>query len=728
MNNLLKNLNEKQREAVQITEGPVMAIAGAGSGKTSVLTSRIAYLIMEKNVNPDNILALTFTNKAANEMKERINSFFFEQKDTFFRAPTWISTFHAMCVKILREHHYALGYRRSFQILDDDDTLQLVKAKLKELDLDAKMYPPRNIKGMISKIKTGRLETDELPNVVELVIKTIYEKYQETLKNNHLMDFDDLIVLTIKLFEENDGIRKIYEEKFKYVLIDEFQDTNNIQYDLVKLILGDNRNIFIVGDEDQSIYKFRGANIRNIAKFKSDFEDFHIVLLEQNYRSTNTILKAANKIIKNNKTRIEKNLYSSKGDGDLITIFKGTTSRDEVEFVAMEILKKVRQGAKYNDFAVLYRANNISRQFEDVFLQKHIPYRVYGNTSFFKRKEIKDLTAYLRLILESDDEVTFERVISSPKRGIGKVTLGKLFTFKEENSYSMFEAIEHSEKILGKSAFTKITAFKEMIKSFRELLDTATFNDFIDTVLTESGYIDSLENDDKREVRIENLMEFKTMLKENEKIYHEYTREDMLMFLLEEVTLKSEEKQSDIEDGVTMLTLHAAKGLEFNTVFIVNMEMGIFPTSRVESISDMEEERRLMYVGVTRAKEKLYLTNANIRQTFGETMRTQESPFIKEIDSSLKEVKGYSVYVQEAHQKVKIAPDRSEKLERANRIKKQNLNNYKENDLNKGDKVNHAKFGDGIVVSVVNDNCMIAFKSPYGVKTLLKNHKAITKL
>jgi DNA helicase-2/ATP-dependent DNA helicase PcrA len=726
MKKLLVGLNEKQREAVQMTEGPVMAIAGAGSGKTSVLTSRIAYLIMEKGVSPDHILALTFTNKAANEMKERINTFFSGEEGVFFRAPTWISTFHSMCVKILREHYYALGYRRSFQILDDDDTLQLVKSKLKELNMDQKMYNPREVKNYISRLKMQRMDLDSLHAGMHVVVDHVYRNYQETLKENHLMDFDDLIVNTIKLFKENDGIRQLYEDRFEYVLIDEFQDTNDIQYELVKLILGKNKNIFIVGDEDQSIYKFRGANIRNINKFKKDYKDFHLVLLEQNYRSTNNILKGANNVIKKNKTRIEKNLYSTKGDGELITHYKGTTARDEVEFVAMEIMKKVRKGATYNDFAVLYRANNISRQFEDVFMQKHIPYRIYGNTSFFKRKEIKDLTAYLRLILEGDDEVTFERVITSPKRGIGKVTLSKLFVFKQEESYTLFDAIKNGESILGKSAFKKLNEFISLIERFRELLTTVPFNEFIDHILIDSGYIEGLENDDKKEVRIENLMEFKTMLAENEKIYEEYSREDVLMFLLEEVTLKSEEKQSDVEDGVTMLTLHAAKGLEFKEVFIVNMEMGVFPTSRVESVDDLEEERRLMYVGMTRAKEKLYLTNANIRQTFGDTHKTIDSPFINEIGKELVEVQGYSVYVEQSHEQPVYKTN--DKLQRANQIKRNNLDHYKENDLNKGDKVNHSKFGDGVVVSVVGDNAMIAFKSPYGVKTLLKNHKAITKL
>jgi len=726
MNKLLIGLNEKQREAVQMTEGPVMAIAGAGSGKTSVLTSRIAYLIMNKGVNPDQILALTFTNKAAKEMRDRINQFFTGEEGIFFRAPTWISTFHSMCVKILREHYYALGYRRSFQILDDDDTLQLIKSKIKDLNLDPKMYNPKEIKNYISKLKMKSLDLETLHAGIHVVVDTVYKHYQQTLKENHLMDFDDLIVNTIKLFEENEGIRQLYENRFAYVLIDEFQDTNDTQYDLVKLILGKNKNIFIVGDEDQSIYKFRGANIRNINKFKQDFKDFHLVLLEQNYRSTNVILKGANNVIRKNRTRIDKNLFSTKGEGEPITFYKGTTSRDEVEFVAMEIMKKVRNGAKLNDFAVLYRANNISRQFEDVFLQKHIDYRIYGNTSFFKRKEIKDLTAYLRLILESDDNVTFERVISAPKRGIGAATLEKLFSYKLESGYSLFDAIKQSGEVLGKSAHKKLTQFVEMMEMFRSLLDTLPFDQFIERILVESGYLESLKGDDKEEVRRENLDEFKTMLGENEKIYEEFSREDVLMFVLEEVTLKSEEKQSDVEDGVTLLTLHAAKGLEFKEVFIVNMEMGIFPTSRVESIEDLEEERRLMYVGMTRAKDKLYITNANMRQTFGDIHKTIDSPFINEIPKELMEVKGYSVYVNESHNPV--ASMSSEKLQKAIEVKRSNLDMYQENDLNKGDKVHHDKFGDGVVVSVVKDNAMIAFKSPYGVKTLLKNHKAITKL
>ncbi len=722
MNNLLQNLNEKQKEAVLTTEGPVMAIAGAGSGKTSVLTKRIAYLINEIGVDPESILALTFTNKAAKEMKDRIID---TPEYEFDRAPSWVSTFHAMCVRILRQHHEAINYRRNFQILDDDDTLQKIKSIAKDLQIDSKVMNAKEIKDKVSKFKMNRIDLEILDAGEQVIVKNVYDRYQISLRRNHLMDFNDLLLLTIELFETNEVIRSIYEKKFQYVLIDEFQDTNDIQYKLVQLIMGKNQNLFIVGDEDQSIYKFRGANIKNIRKFQKDYPKHHIVLLEQNYRSTNTILKAANNVISNNKQRIPKNLFSKKIEGSKITMYKATTSRDEVEYVAMEILKQVRKGYKYNDFAILYRINSASRAFEDVFLQKHIPYRIYGNTSFFKRKEIKDLTAYLRLILESDDEVTFERVITTPKRGIGKKTIDKLIEFKLENNYTMFEAIEHGSGILGKSAYTKLLNFVELINKFKQNLQELPFEDFIDLILTESGYLESLEKDEKKDIRIENLLEFKNMLYENEQIYLEYSREEMLMFLLEEVTLKSEEKNSDIEDGVTMLSLHAAKGLEFRVVFIVNMENNIFPTSRAINAGDISEERRLMYVGVTRAKEKLYLTNSNVRMTFGETARTQDSVFIDEIGEKLLEVKGYSELINKPHGEIfKITKRKQEVINK----KRKNIDNYQENELNKGDKVNHTTFGKGVVITVSGDNCTIAFSAPHGLKTLLKNHKAISKI
>jgi DNA helicase-2/ATP-dependent DNA helicase PcrA len=394
MKNLLEKLNLKQREAVLKTEGPVIAIAGAGSGKTSVLTTRIAYLIFEKNVHYENILAITFTNKAANEMKHRVH-----EATGINTSQMWISTFHSMCAKILREHIEFLGYKRNFQIIDDDDVNQLIKSILKKSGYDIKVYNPKIVKGYVLKLKFDISLLSDIEEPFKSVVKIVFKKYQNNLLRNNLVDFEDLLVLTIKLLETNDELRKYYTKKFQYILVDEFQDTNNVQYRLISLLVGENKNLFIVGDEDQSIYAFRGANIENINKFKREYPDYHLVLLEENYRSSNTILSAANQIIKNNSKRVPKTLFSNLGDGAKIVHFKGVTARDEVEFVALKIMKLARQGYKYNDFAILYRANSTSRVFEEVFMQKQIPYRIYGNTSFFKRREIKDFTAYLRLIV-----------------------------------------------------------------------------------------------------------------------------------------------------------------------------------------------------------------------------------------------------------------------------------------------------------------------------------------
>ena len=718
MNNLLENLNERQREAVLKTEGPVMAIAGAGSGKTSVLTTRIAYLIFEKNVPYENILAITFTNKAANEMKNRVY-----QSTGINTSHMWISTFHSMCAKILRQHIDFLGYKKTFQIIDDDDATQLVKSILKKSGYDIKMYKPKLVKNFVIRLKFDEDLIDDMEEPLKSVVKLVAKKYQENLFKNNLVDFEDLLTLTIRLLETNETLRKYYSELFKYILVDEFQDTNNVQYRLVNLLVGKNKNLFIVGDEDQSIYAFRGANIENINKFKKDYPDYHLVLLEENYRSTNTILNAANQIIEHNTKRIPKTLYSNLGEGKKITHFKGVTARDEVEFVALKILSLIRKGYTYNDFAILYRANSTSRMFEEVLMQKQIPYRIYGNTSFFKRREIKDFTAYLRLIINLDDAYSFVRVVTTPKRGIGAVTLDKLINLAAANNLDLMEAVDRADEVLGKSVCAKLTNFKNMILDFRKKLDELSFNDYVDYILHESGYLKALENDEKGDVRYENLLEFKTILSENEQIYKDLSKKDMLVYLLEDITLKSEESQKDIIDGVTLMTLHSAKGLEFRVVFIVTLEMGMFPLGRsMQSRKDFEEERRLMYVGVTRTKELLFLTNANVRQTYGETAQNRNSCFIDEINKDLLDIKGYSEYVSKPYKESNFF---SKKV--LNVAKLENLNNYKKNDLNKGDKITHKKFGIGLVISVTGDNCIIAFPHPFGIKKLLKDHPAISK-
>jgi len=719
MNDLLKNLNEKQKEAVLKTEGPVIAIAGAGSGKTSVLTRRIAYLIFEKNIHFKNILAITFTNKAAKEMKDRVYE--------ITGIPTmgmWISTFHAMCSKILREHIELLGYKRTFQIIDDDDTVQLVKSIMKKKNIDIKMFKPKIVKYHVIKMKYDDDYINDIEAPLNKVVSSVFKVYQKNLEENNLVDFEGLLILTIKLLKEQEDIRNYYQQLFKYILVDEFQDTNNVQYELIKLLVGENKNLFIVGDEDQSIYAFRGANIENINKFKREYPDYHLVLLEQNYRSTNTILTAANQIIKHNSVRVEKNLFSKKGKGDLITQFKGITSRDEVEFVAMSIIKMMRGSYKYNDFAILYRANSTSRAFEDVFLQKKIPYRVVGNTSFFKRKEIKDFVAYLRLILNMNDAFSFMRVIGAPKRGIGQATIDKLLTYAAEYNLNLNEAIDRANDILGKSAVVKLQNFKEMILDFRTKLNEMSFSSLVDYILSTSGYLDMLKKDEKGEVRYENLLEFKTMLSENQKLYVDLAKEEILLFLLEDISLKSEEGKNDVEDAVTFMTLHAAKGLEFRVVFIVTLENGMFPLTRsMFNKKEFEEERRLMYVGVTRAKDKLFLTNANTRQTYGETKQNPDSVFIKEIGEDLIEVKGYNEIINKP-----VSESQFLHRKKVNAVRKQSLNSYNKNELNKGEKVTHDKFGEGIVDSVAGDNCIIAFSHPHGIKKLLKDHPAIHKL
>ncbi|KFZ27689.1 MAG: ATP-dependent DNA helicase PcrA [Candidatus Izimaplasma bacterium HR2] len=730
MSNLLENLNEKQREAVLMTEGPVMAIAGAGSGKTSVLTTRIAYLIEKKDIDISNILAITFTNKAAREMKERVVNLTDNKL-----SEMWISTFHAFCAKILRFHIELLGYKRGFQIIDDDDAKKIIKEILKEEKPDADQKELKQIRTKISKMKNRSDNEGYSFNNNNDLASQIYDEYQKYLFTNNLVDFDDLLLLTIDLFKQFPDIQKIYNDKFKYVLVDEFQDTNNVQYELVSLILGDNRNIFIVGDEDQSIYAFRGANIKNISKFREDYPDYHIVLLEENYRSTNNILNAANQIIKNNKSRIEKKLFSSKGDGESIVKYKGATERDEVEYISKQILKLTRKGYKFSDFAVLYRMNNLSRMFEDNFLSKHIPYGIVGNTSFYKRREIKDFIAYLRMILSSSDFFSFERAISNPRRGIGKKTLDKLKNYMYLYDLDIFEAIAKSSEFLGKSVSNKLIVFKESIEDYRKQFDILPLNDFVDHILSDSGYLKALKKDEKFEDRYGNLLEFKSILHENQSIYTQSSKQDMLLYLLEDISLKSDENSDDYDNRVTLMTVHSAKGLEFRVVFVIGLENGIFPMIRASEADQLEEERRLMYVAVTRAKELLFLTNANVRNLYGESRHTVESLFVKEIDEDLLSIEGYDSYtsrpssfrtngqVRKSERMVTSLPKKAASIKQ----RKSNLDKYQKNDLNKGDRVNHTKFGEGMVISVAGDNCIIAFAQPYGIKKLLKDHAAITK-
>ncbi len=704
----LSYLNEQQKEAVIMTEGPVMAMAGAGSGKTSVLTKRIAFLVYEKRVNPHNILAITFTNKAANEMKDRI------YKE--LNIPTrmmWVSTFHSMCARILRDYIEVLGYSRSFQIIDDDDQLQQIKSIIKRLNYDTKMFPPKTVKAYIQKLKQDYSFESEIEEPLREVVLKVYDIYQSELKRNNLVDYDGLITLTIELLKNHKEVRDYYHTLFKYVLVDEFQDTNNIQYQLIKLLVNSDHNLFIVGDEDQSIYAFRGANIENIRKFQRDFPDFHLVLLEDNYRSTQTILNAANELISNNTSRIKKELRSTKGVGEEIVRYKAMTARDEVEYVLNEALRLRMHGYSFNDMVIMYRAHALSRLFEDVLLMKGIPYRIHGNLSFFKRKEIKDMTAFLRLIINHNDDYSFERAITNPKRGLGAVTIGKLSVFARERNLSLFEAIDYCSELFSKGPCSKFIAFRDMVKHFRELLESTDLPDMIDVILQETGYLEMLRKDEKGDIRLENILEIKTLLTGASNDYSELPKEEQLMFLLEDMALKAEESNEDIEDGITLMTLHNAKGLEYKVVFIVALEMGIFPSfMSMHSIKDIEEERRLMYVGVTRAEERLYLTNASVRMLYGQTNASSDSIFLDELPKQSIESKGMLEKKDTGFKKTVT----------------KKVNNYKENDIRTGDKVQHKSFGKGVVVSVDGDFCKVAFGAEFGVKQLLKNHKALKKL
>jgi len=717
---VLENLNEMQQKAVLTTEGPVMAIAGAGSGKTSVLTRRIAHLIENLGIPHENILAITFTNKAAQEMKERIGALL-----KISTRNMWISTFHSMCARILREHSELLGYDKHFQIIDDDDTLQMIKSIMKQANMDIKLINP-------NQLKTHLLNVKQDPNLIEAYqeplkeyLRKIYPIYQKKLKENNLMDFEDLLLLTIELLKNYENVRNHFHKMFQYVLVDEFQDTNNVQYNLIKLLVNRNQNVFIVGDEDQSIYAFRGANIQNIKNFSKDYNDVETILLEQNYRSTNTILDAANQIIKGNKNRIKKNLYSTKGDGEKITFFKAYSGRDEVEYVAETIRSLSRNGYGYKDIAVLYRANSMSRLFEEVFMQKQLPYKIYGNTSFFKRKEIKDMVAYLRLIINPHDNYAYMRVVNEPKRGIGAKTVDTLSVHAEEAGISLYDMVNDANNPLKPSPSKKLKAFNALLDLLSSHFDQLDFNQFIDDLLDKTGYFEALKSDDKGDVRYENILELKTMLKESEKTYLEADKRELLMYVLEDIALKSQEEQEEDYEGVALMTLHAAKGLEFKVVFIVGVEQGMFPLYRsLDNAKEIEEERRLMYVGVTRAEELLYFTNAKQRQHYGDLVMHPDSMFIKEIKPELLKLEGLnrereqtsSRYTQEYRQTKTF------------KAKQSNLKNYKQNDLNKGDKVEHKAFGVGVVVSVVKDQCVIAFSKEHGLKTLMKDHPAIKKL
>lgn len=698
--NLVDSLNDRQKEAVVNTDGPMLILAGAGSGKTKVLTTKVAYLIEEKNIDPNNILAITFTNKAAKEMKERI--FKLEGNSAFYIQ---ISTFHSFGLKILKENCELLGYEKNFTILDSDDSLSIIKKIMKELNIDANKYNPKAIKNVISNNKNEIIDPEKYSLYVNTdfdeIALEVYRKYEKSLKINNAVDFDDLLILPLKLFNNNSGVLQKYQEKYKYVFIDEYQDTNEPQYILSKMISAKYKNITVVGDADQAIFTWRGANYKNILNFENDYKDAKVVLLEENYRSTKTILNAANNVIKNNKVRKEKNLWTQNEEGSKITYYKAFDEKDESNYVVNEIKKLMEKGVNPKDICVLYRANAQSRTVEEAFLTSNISYNIVGSYAFYNRKEIKDLIAYLKLIYNNKDDVSLLRVINYPKRGIGNKAIENLAIKSNVLDKSLYEVIDSGKEL----------EFKNMIEEIKKEESHLTLTELIDMVLDKSGMKKSLEDEKSIEadIRLENLEEFKSIAKAMEINEGIVSLEE----LLDKLALVSDvsEQKNDNEDKVTLMTMHAVKGLEYDYVFVVGVEEGLFPHSNsLESNDELEEERRLCYVAITRAKKKLYLINARSRILYGKVSSNVPSRFINEISDEYIETIG--------------------KKEDSNvfkpKIDKNKMMN-EDNDLHPGDMVNHDKYGFGVVVTIDGSIAIISFKRD-GLKKLMKNHKSIHKM
>ena len=636
MNDIIDVLNDKQKEAVLSTEGPCLVIAGAGSGKTKVLTHKIAYLMQEKNVKPWSILAITFTNKAANEMKERVENLVGDvAKDM------WIGTFHSICVRILRRYIDRIGFTSSFIIFDSSDQRTLVKQCLKQLNVDDKMLNDRAVLSEISNAKNEMLEPDMYKlrtnnEIRKETIAKVYELYQKRLRENNAIDFDDIINYTIRILSENPDVLEYYTNKFEYVLVDEYQDTNKAQFTLVSILAALHGNITVVGDNDQGIYSFRGADITNILNFEKDFPGTKIIKLEQNYRCTQNILDAANAVIKHNETKYEKKLWTENGKGGMITVFRGNDEYDEANFVVENINRLRREEyMTYNDFAILYRMNSQSRSIEDILRRENVPYKIIGGLKFYERKEIKDTIAYLRLIQNTSDNLSLTRIINEPKRGIGKTSLDNVQQIATQSGTSMYDVIKRADEFGLNRVFVNSREFISQIEELRAKKDNTKISDLIKETLNKTGYTKALEDEDttEAETRLENIEEFLTVAME----FEEQMAENSLEEFLEGITLSSDlDNADDQEDSVTLMTLHSAKGLEFPVEFLVGMEEGIFPGYKsIGEPKELEEERRLCYVGITRAKQNLFISCARQRTIFGSTSCNQVSRFVKEIPKEL---------------------------------------------------------------------------------------------
>ena len=636
MSDILENLNDKQKEAAEYVDGPLLILAGAGSGKTRVLTYKIAYLLEKEIVKPWQILAITFTNKAAKEMKERVNSLIGDIANDI-----WLGTFHSVCVRILKREITLLGYGTDFNIFDELDKEKVLKEVVKKLNLDDKKYPISYLKSEISKAKENmkdakKYQAESIGDFRKEQVSKVYFMYEDTLKKNNSIDFDDIIMLTVELFVKYPDRLIYYQQKFRYILVDEYQDTNKIQFLLISLLSSAHGNICVVGDESQSIYGFRGADISNILNFENEFPNAKIVKLEQNYRSTKNILNAANNVIKNNKSKIDKKLWTDNNDGEKIEYKTLGNEYEEVEYIVDEIDKICREDKKtYKDFAVLFRTNAQARVLEEVFMRSGTPYKLIGGIKFYSRKEIKDLTSYLKLIQNVNDNIALKRIINEPKRGIGERAIDKLDLLAASNNMSIFEYIQDPVNITGLRCQANLIHFRDMINDLIEKKDKIKISELMKLILKNSGYEDMLnENDSKEnEMRFENLMEFIGVAIE----FENENADNKLSDFLDSIALVSDvDKLDETNEAVTLMTMHSAKGLEFPVVFLVGMEEGLFPSKRsIEEDEEVEEERRLCYVGITRAKEKLYITNASKRTLYGSTTYTMPSRFVGEIPEEL---------------------------------------------------------------------------------------------
>lgn len=733
-NQLLSGLNPVQQEAVKTTDGPLLLMAGAGSGKTRVLTHRIAYLMAEKHVAPWNILAITFTNKAAREMKERVESILGPGADEI-----WISTFHSMCVRILRRDIDRIGINRNFSILDTADQLSVIKGILKERNIDPKKFDPRSILGSISSAKNELIEPEEFAKTAggyyDQVTSDVYADYQKKLLKNQSLDFDDLIMTTIKLFERVPEVLEFYQRKFQYIHVDEYQDTNRAQYLLVKQLAARLENICVVGDSDQSIYRWRGADIANILSFEKDYPSANVILLEQNYRSTKRILQAANEVIKNNSNRKPKNLWTENDEGVKLSYYSGDNEFGEGQFVAGKIYELNSSGRrKLSDIAILYRTNAQSRVIEETLLKAGLNYNIVGGTKFYDRKEIKDILAYLRLVSNPDDDISFTRIVNVPKRGVGATSLEKIASYAAMNGMSLFQAIKQVDFIgVSAKAANALDGFGAMIENLTNMQDYLSITELTEEILDKTEYREMLKAEKSIEAqsRLENIDEFLSVTKN----FEQKSEDKSLVAFLTDLALIADidqldqkEEESGGKDAVTLMTLHAAKGLEFPVVFLMGMEEGVFPHSRsLMEEAEMEEERRLAYVGITRAEEELYLTNAKMRTLFGRTNMNPESRFIREIPGDLLENlnKKKNPRMQPGR---KMQPKRgpvSRPVSYANKTGGDSLS------WAVGDKAGHKKWGTGTVVSVKGEGesteLDIAFPSPVGVKRLLAAFAPIEK-